>query len=159
MDMRKYDNCVSAIDGIGSMGYISHNITSDCIMNANFSPRDAHTLYSEIVEKNKIYEQKREEQKLLKKQTQNTKLRGMIKKVIFSKPYTIVYWSDGTKTVVKKQKGDKWNKEVGLAMAMAKKLYENTNIFNEELRKWCGQQTRPHTQAAIPHPMFPRVEK
>lgn len=45
-----------------------------------------------------------------------------IKKVIFNKPATIVYWSDGTKTVVKCGKDDEWDKEKGLAMAISKKL-------------------------------------
>ena len=45
-----------------------------------------------------------------------------IKKVIFNKPATIVYWSDKTKTVVKCGKHDKWDKEKGLAMAISKKL-------------------------------------
>ena len=45
-----------------------------------------------------------------------------IKKVIFNKPATIVYWSDGTKTVVKCGKNDEWDEEKGLAMAISKKL-------------------------------------
>lgn len=44
------------------------------------------------------------------------------KKVIFHNPATIVYWSDGTKTVVKKQKGDRWDQEKGLAMCYIKKF-------------------------------------
>lgn len=46
-----------------------------------------------------------------------------IKKVIFNNPDTIVYWEDGSKTVVKAQKGDEWNPEKGLAMAIVKGLY------------------------------------
>lgn len=45
-----------------------------------------------------------------------------IKKVIFNKPATIVYWSDGTKTVVKCGEHDEWDEEKGLAMAISKKL-------------------------------------
>lgn len=47
------------------------------------------------------------------------------KKVIFNDPATIVYWSDGTKTVVKKQKGDAFKKETGLAMCYVKKFCGN----------------------------------
>ena len=46
----------------------------------------------------------------------------VIKKVIFSDPATIVLWSDGTKTVVKTQKGDPYDPEKGLAMACMKKM-------------------------------------
>jgi hypothetical protein len=60
-----------------------------------------------------------------------------IKKVIFNNPATIVIWSDNTKTIVKKQKGDRWDKEKGLAMCIVKKLFGNTGkyyeIFKEHL--------------------------
>lgn len=48
--------------------------------------------------------------------------RPRIKKVIFNKPATIVFWTDGTKTVVKCGDGDVWDEEKGLAMAICKKL-------------------------------------
>ena len=54
-----------------------------------------------------------------------------IKKVIFNDPVTIVIWGDGKKTTVKAQKGDKYNKEVGLAMCVMKRVYGNTGFFNE----------------------------
>ena len=44
-----------------------------------------------------------------------------IKNVIFNDPATIVFWKDGTKTVVKCQDGDEFDPEKGLAMAIAKK--------------------------------------
>ncbi len=63
-----------------------------------------------------------------------------IEKVIFNDPATIVYWSDGTKTVVKKQKEDekkKFDKEKGLAMAIAKKYFGNRGSYFDEIKKWC----------------------
>lgn len=59
-----------------------------------------------------------------------------ITKVIFNKPATIVFWSDGTKTVVKAQKGDKFNKEKGLAMAITKKALGNEGNYYDEIKKW-----------------------
>lgn len=44
------------------------------------------------------------------------------KKVIFNTPATIVYWSDGSKTVVKCKKGETFDREKGLAMAISKKV-------------------------------------
>ena len=44
------------------------------------------------------------------------------KQVIWHNPATIVYWEDGTKTVVKRQKGDRWDPEKGYAMAIVKKF-------------------------------------
>ena len=52
-----------------------------------------------------------------------------IKKVVFNKPYTVVLWEDGTKTVVHKQDGDKWDPEKGLAMAILKKLYDGSHYM------------------------------
>ena len=45
-----------------------------------------------------------------------------IKRVIFHDPATIVFWDDGTKTVVKCMEGDTYSKEVGLAMCISKKM-------------------------------------
>ena len=60
-----------------------------------------------------------------------------ITNVIFNNPATIVFWEDGTKTVVKCQKGDKYDKEHGLAVAIAKKALGNKGNFNEVFKKWC----------------------
>ena len=58
-----------------------------------------------------------------------------IKKVIFNDPATIVYWKDGTKTVVKCQKGDDFDPEKGFAMAFLKKCWGNKGNFNDKLIK------------------------
>lgn len=46
-----------------------------------------------------------------------------IERVIFHEPATIVFWSDGTKTVVKCMEGELFDEEKGIAMAFMKKLY------------------------------------
>ena len=58
-----------------------------------------------------------------------------VKKIIFNDPATIVYWKDGTKTVVKCQKGDYFDLEKGFAMAFLKKCWGNKGNFNDKLRK------------------------
>lgn len=62
-----------------------------------------------------------------------------INDVIFNNPATIVKWSDGTKTVVKCQKGDTYSKEYGLAMAITKKVYGNKGNYNKIFEKWCKE--------------------
>ena len=47
----------------------------------------------------------------------------VIDKVIFNPPATIVFWKDGTKTVVKCADFDIWDPEKGLAMAICKRVY------------------------------------
>lgn len=43
-----------------------------------------------------------------------------IKKVIFNDPATIVFWKDGTKTIVKRQEGAEFDPEKGFAMAICR---------------------------------------
>ena len=61
-----------------------------------------------------------------------------IKDVIFNDPATIVFWKDGTKTVVKcqKDKGDTYNPELGLAMCIIKKMCNNKGNYNDVFNKW-----------------------
>lgn len=56
-------------------------------------------------------------------------------KVIFNDPATIVFWSDGTKTVVKAD-GEKFDPEKGLAMAISKKFLGNKGNYYREFEKW-----------------------
>lgn len=55
-------------------------------------------------------------------------------KVIFHDPATIVYWADGTKTVVNCQEGDTYSKETGLALCFMKKACGNNARFNNMMR-------------------------
>ncbi len=59
-----------------------------------------------------------------------------IKDVIFNDPATIVFWADGTKTVVQCQDGDTFDPEKGLAMAITKKALGNKGNYCNELKKW-----------------------
>lgn len=63
-----------------------------------------------------------------------------IKNVIFADPATIVFWEDGTKTVVRTQEGDTYDPEKGLAMAICKKIGGNKwdyyNTFKHWLKKY-----------------------
>lgn len=61
-----------------------------------------------------------------------------IKNVIFNDPATIVFWHDGTKTVVKCDETDIFDPEKGLAMAISKKFLGNQGNYYNEIRKWVG---------------------
>lgn len=63
----------------------------------------------------------------------------MIENVIFNDPATVVFWADGSKTVVKCQPGDAFSKELGLAMAICKKVYGNKGNYNDMFKKWVQQ--------------------
>ena len=53
------------------------------------------------------------------------------KKVIFNSPTTIVYWKDGTKTIVRCH-DDVFSEEIGFAMACVKKLYGGRSKFKAQ---------------------------
>ena len=67
-----------------------------------------------------------------------TKQKSMnkIKNVIFNNPATIVFWSDGSKTVVKCGEGDTFDPEKGLAMAVSKKFFDNKGYYCDIFKKW-----------------------
>lgn len=60
---------------------------------------------------------------------------AQLKRVIFNDPATIVYWTDGTKTVVKCQPGDTFDPLMGFLMAVFKKACGNKGNYNNTLKK------------------------
>lgn len=52
------------------------------------------------------------------------------KKIIYNGPATIVFWDDGTKTVVKRSQKDKDNKYNAFCAALAKKIYGSNSKVN-----------------------------
>lgn len=84
-----------------------------------------------------------------------------IKNVIFNDPATIVFWLDGTKTVVKCGEGDIFDPEKGLAMAIAKKAFGNQGNYYNEIKKWVGadiymnEKTYKHFMTELAEMLFP----
>ena len=140
--MSKFDPFSISIDydsGVISASYndsIIDNITST--LSYSIDREAAREIWNKVQE---YHDQDVREQELYEKGlaiARNKKLRNKIKRVEFNKPWTIVIWNDGTVTRCKCQKGDKFNKETGLAICIAKKFYaENENIYHEMVRKWC----------------------
>lgn len=76
---------------------------------------------------------------LVIKEKESSMLKGKIEKVIFNNPATIVFWKDGTKTVVKVS-NEKFDPEKGLAMAIAKKALGNEGNYFNEIKKWLPEE-------------------
>lgn len=70
------------------------------------------------------------------KKTDSAMNTAAIKDVIFAPPATIVYWSDGSKTVVKCSEKDVFDPEKGLAMAIAKRCGGNKGSYYREIQNW-----------------------
>lgn len=72
-----------------------------------------------------------------KNETKNsggTTMRGTsvsIEKLFFNGSTTIVMWTDGTKTVVQPIEGEKFDPEIGIAMAIARKLFGSRHQFDK----------------------------
>lgn len=52
------------------------------------------------------------------------------KEIIYNDAATIVYWTDGTKTVVKCNENDEYSEYAGFVAAVAKKMYGGANAIN-----------------------------
>lgn len=69
----------------------------------------------------------------------NCDIRYCIKDVIFNDPATIVFWTDGTKTVVKCENED-YDPEKGLAMCICKRVLGNKGNYYNVFRKWLPKE-------------------
>ena len=62
--------------------------------------------------------------------------------VIFNGPATIVFWRDGTKTVVKCTKGDTFSEDAGVALCIVKKMMGDSfhRVLKDAVKK--GRMSR-----------------
>ena len=60
-------------------------------------------------------------------------------RIIYNPPATIVFWSDGTKTVVKKRKGERFNEYNAFCAALAKKVFESNSAVNKIVKSGTHQ--------------------
>ena len=68
--------------------------------------------------------------------TKEDDIASIIDKVIFNPPATIVFWLDGTKTVVKCKEGEEFSDWAGIALNLAKKLYGPN--FHKIFKRHCS---------------------
>lgn len=57
-----------------------------------------------------------------------------IARLIFADPATIIYWKDGTKTVVKTMGKDVFSEEAGFMACVAKKVFGGHNQYKSIIR-------------------------
>ena len=101
-----------------------------CVDRSNYSPRQ-RIRYGEDLDAD-IYT-------AIQKAMTNLSVTGTfmpaIENVMFKDPATIVFWADGTKTVVKALY-EKFDPEKGLAMAIAKKALGNGGNYFNRIKVW-----------------------
>lgn len=57
-----------------------------------------------------------------------------IDRIIFNEPATIVFWADGTKTVVKCMEGELFDRYAGFCAALAKRVFGSTSRAKKTVR-------------------------
>ena len=82
-----------------------------------------------------------------------------IKKVIFNDPATIVFWSNGEKTVVKCQEEDIFDPEKGLTMAITKMALGNKGNYFNEIKKWLPKQDEEECKPITPQEIFEMIRE
>lgn len=65
-----------------------------------------------------------------------------IKELVFNDPATIIFWEDGTKTIVKTQNGEPFDKEKGFCMAVVKKMFGNKGNYYNIVDKWINKKAK-----------------
>ena len=64
----------------------------------------------------------------------------VVKRIIFHDPATIVFWQDGTKTVVKCMEGEPYSKYYGFVCALAKKIYGSNAKITKLIKQFSEEK-------------------
>jgi len=114
------------LDAFPAYDTISTTINSDICCGYSSSSSVSNTI------------KKHEETKKAEKKTYSDKF--MPERILYNDPATIVFWKDGTKTVVKKSKEEKFNKYNAFCAALAKKIFENNSRVNKIVQSGVNQK-------------------
>lgn len=70
------------------------------------------------------------------------------RKIIFNDPVSVVFWNDGTKTIVRRTKGEKFNKYTAFTAALAKKIFGNNTRVNAIVKSGIDQKEKDAAKKA-----------
>ncbi len=73
---------------------------------------------------------------LLATQRKNKYYRSLVKHVHWSGNTCIMYWQDGSQTKARWNAAEDFDPEKAMLVCMARKLFADTNIYNEVLKKY-----------------------
>lgn len=129
IDKVSYDTCSCSANAISGSTVLGHAFTQ----NNNGVLSNAVYIGRQYLKKHKLPGD-------IRFVDDNGKLEQMyIKQVIYRNPATIVFWSDGSKTVCKCSGGDKYNPETGLAICILKKMCGASSV-KSTLDTWCPME-------------------
>lgn len=70
------------------------------------------------------------------------KINCEVDRIIFNQPATIVFWKDGSKTVVKCHGDQTFNPYYGFCAALAKHIYKSNSAVNRMVDKYVSEMTK-----------------
>lgn len=82
-----------------------------------------------------------------------------VDRIIYNDPATIVFWGDGSKTVVKCSPGEKFSKYHGFCAALTKHVYECNNQINKLVNSGIDTENPLKTASKIPDSKPLKAEK
>lgn len=124
-----------------NLGNVSYRVDSEYVY-GNMTSEQAHFFLEDLRQKDAEYQEEKEKILERTRKADNAYFRNLIKDVRFSGNRTIVFWSDGSKTVAKCAYGDFFDKEKGLMAAICKKFYGDKCILPDMIEKWCKDETK-----------------
>ena len=71
-----------------------------------------------------------------------------VTRIVFQEPATVVFWSDGTKTVVKCAEGQQFDRYAGFCAAVCKKLFGTTAIAKEIMETFDTENWKRYAEEA-----------
>jgi len=112
------------------------SICKTCVYGTHFQPNERSKIYYESVRE--MNQPPKAYRDMIERQSNDISIVPEIQNVIFKEPATIVFWADGTKTVVKAVY-DEFDPEKGLAMAITKKALGNKGKYFNTIKKWTDE--------------------
>lgn len=136
---------VEIIDEYGWHGHVGKNYVKSnlgsIIKSCRMAMNGAYGVVAKLDEWDKIKNYILNDEKVTKELSNNmNNSKFDIKEVKFNGPATIVFWEDGTKTVVKCGLHDKIDYEKGLAMAITKRALGDNGHYYETIKKYAGEE-------------------
>lgn len=81
-----------------------------------------------------------------------------VDRIIFNNPATIVFWKDGTKTVVKVSDGETYSPYYGFLAALAKKIYGSNSAIQRIVKQFLPEE-EPHVSRRMENTAVPDVKE
>lgn len=144
MKTYKYDWCSNAItcnDNTMTRADVTYDATNNCTV-VNLTLTFDGFMPANYVEKLMSDTETQFFRNTYHKPTPRITNRLAVDRVIYDGPATIVFWKDGTKTVVKCHGDDVFSERVGLLMCIAKRAYGGNGAFNDVLAEHSADDTQ-----------------